>query len=229
LDMPHFVLSVTNPPRLETMSDFFTARAPIYDEYMLYNVEGVAEGYTEFAKHIPSKTETLLDLGCGTGLELSEIFRRYPDIQVTGIDLTQAMLDRLSEKYSNRQITLICASYLGYDFGFEKYDCAISFETMHHLTPDEKLALYTSIHKALKPYGRYLEGDYMVDTQAEEDHFIAEREEFRSGQINRDGEIYHVDTPSTVENQIKLFLAAGFSDAKRVWHKGNTTIIVGEK
>jgi predicted TPR repeat methyltransferase len=37
---------------------------------MLNNVAGLAEGYTELVKHIPSGTETLLDLGCGTGLEL---------------------------------------------------------------------------------------------------------------------------------------------------------------
>ena len=99
VDMPHFVLSTTNPPLIETMSDFFTARVSIYDEYMLYNVYGANEGYIELAKHLANHTETLLDLGCGTGLELTEIFTRFPDIQVTGIDLTQAMLDKLYEKY----------------------------------------------------------------------------------------------------------------------------------
>ena len=229
VDMPHFVLSATNPPRLETMSDFFTIQAPAYDEYMLENVAGLVDSYTEFAKHLPEKMDTLLDLGCGTGLELTEIYGRCPEVQVTGIDLTQSMLDKLSEKFSDKKITLICASYLGCDFGSDKYDCAVSFETMHHLTHKEKLALYASIFSAVKPGGRYVEGDYMVETQEEEDDLFAKREEYRSVQEEPDGEIYHFDTPCTIENQIKLFEAAGFVNVKKVWREGNTTIIVGEK
>jgi len=229
IDMPHFVLSATNPPQLLRMDDFFTTQAPAYDEYMLNNVEGFTEGCLELAKHIPDGIQTLLDLGCGTGLELEEIFKRHQNIQVTGIDLTQAMLDKLSEKYGDKQITLICASYLGYDFGCEKYDCVISFETMHHLTHEAKLALYANIYKALKPGGKYIEGDYMVETQAQEDHLFAECKKLSAGQNIPDGEFYHFDTPCTVENQIKLFLQSGFISADNVWRNGNTTIIVGEK
>jgi len=109
---------------------------------------------------------------------------------------------------------------------------------MHHLTHEEKLALYVNIYKALRPCGRYIEGDYMVDTQAEEDYHFTEKEKLQTGQTgqigktgetNHNGEIYHLDTPCTVENQIKLFKAAGFTNAKMVWRKGNTVIIVGEK
>jgi len=171
----------------------------------------------------------LLDLGCGTGLELEEVFKHYPDVQVTGIDLTQAMLDKLSTKYGDKQITLICASYLGYDFGVEEYDCAISFETMHHFPWEEKLALYKNIHRALKSCGRYIEGDYMVETQAEEDDLHSKRETYYTGQEDNNGELYHFDTPFTVENQIKLFLAAGFTRAEPVWRNGNTTIIIAYK
>jgi len=40
IDMPHFVLSATNPPQLLKMDAFFTTQAPAYDEYML---DGVPE------------------------------------------------------------------------------------------------------------------------------------------------------------------------------------------
>jgi len=211
------------------MCDFFTIQAPDYDEYMLNNVEGLASAYPELAKCLPDQTGTLLDLGCGTGLELPEIYKRYPDVRITGIDLTQAMLDKLSEKFGDKQIQLICASYLDYDFGCGMYDCVISFETMHHLTHDEKIALYANILRALKPGGRYVEGDYMVETQDEEDRLLAKKEEYKAAQDLQNGELYHFDTPCTVENQIKLFLSSGFAGVKKVWKKGNTTIIIGEK
>ena len=63
---------------LETMSDFFTARVDGYDEHMLRDVEGCKEGYPLMASLIPTNTRRLLDLGCGTGLELDEIFKLYP-------------------------------------------------------------------------------------------------------------------------------------------------------
>ena len=74
---------------LEKMSDFFAARVEGYDEHMINNVEGCREGYVKMASLIPQNTQKLLDLGCGTGLELDEIFKRFPDVEVVGIDLTR--------------------------------------------------------------------------------------------------------------------------------------------
>ena len=53
----------------------------------------------------------VLDLGCGTGLELEEYFRLNPDASVTGIDLSDAMLNALSSKFPNRKLSLIQGSY----------------------------------------------------------------------------------------------------------------------
>ena len=55
---------------LESMSDFFTARVEGYDEHMLRDVEGCKEGYQRMAQLVPEDTKNLLDLGCGTGLEI---------------------------------------------------------------------------------------------------------------------------------------------------------------
>jgi SAM-dependent methyltransferase len=170
-----------------------------------------------------------LDLGCGTGLELEEIFKINPDINVTGIDLTQAMLDMLSEKYSDKSIMTICASYLDYDFGEGKYDCVISFETMHHWSHETKAQVYKNIYIALKNSGSYIECDYMVEKQSEEDYWFSESDRIRAEQNIMAGEFYHLDTPCTIDNQIKLLLQAGFTQANMVWRKGGTTIIVATK
>jgi GrpB-like predicted nucleotidyltransferase (UPF0157 family)/SAM-dependent methyltransferase len=225
-----FIKAVTKRARnlAEKMDDFFAARIGIYDYNMLHNVEGLPEGYLELAKHIPPGTQTLLDLGCGTGLELEEIFKIHPNINVTGIDLTQPMLDRLSEKYGDKNITTICASYLDYDFGEDMYDCAISFETMHHWSHGVKADVYKNIRRALKNGGRYIECDYMVEKQAEEDYWFSESKRIRTEQNIPDNEFYHLDTPCTVDNQIKLLLQSGFTRANMVWRKGGTTIIVAE-
>ena len=120
---------------LEPMASFFAARVGMYDEHMLNDVEGCREGYLTMAELVPEGTESLLDLGCGTGLELDEIFKKLPDASVTGIDLTQAMLDRLKEKHPDKSLNLICGDYFSVALGEGVYDCAVSFQTMHHFSP----------------------------------------------------------------------------------------------
>jgi len=80
------------------MSDFFTARVDEYDNHMINNVVGCKEGYIKMADLLPGTVVHLLDLGCGTGLELDEILKTHPNIKVTGVDLTKAMLDVLRQK-----------------------------------------------------------------------------------------------------------------------------------
>ena len=76
-----------NKVELEKMSDFFTARLDIYEKHML-EICG-KESYQKFAELVSTNTKKMLDLGCGTGLELDEIFKRLSDVSVVGIDLTR--------------------------------------------------------------------------------------------------------------------------------------------
>ncbi len=214
---------------IEQMSDFFTARVDGYDEHMIKNVEGCKEGYIKMAQLLPKEVNELLDLGCGTGLELDEIFKIKPFINVTGIDLTKAMLDKLKLKHPDKNLALINASYFDYDFGISKYDAAISFQTLHHFSKDDKLKLYIKIFNALKANGQYIECDYMVESQQEEDFYYMENERIRKEQNIPDGEFYHYDTPCTIDNQIKMLNEAGFKAVKMNYRMDNTTIIVARR
>ncbi|MGE5494225.1 MAG: class I SAM-dependent methyltransferase [Burkholderiales bacterium] len=213
----------------ESMDGFFTARAESYDEHMLYEVEGCREGYERVASLLPEGAQTLLDLGCGTGLELDPIFKRNPSIDVTGIDITKAMLTRLEKKYPGRRLRLINADYFKYDFGIAAFDAAISCQTLHHFTHGQKSGLYARICAALKPFGVYIECDYMVEEQSEEDRFFEEARHMRGELGIGDGELLHIDTPCTIQNQLALIKSAGFSSAETVWRKGATAIIVARK
>ena len=210
---------------LEKMTDFFTERVEQYDAHMLANVPACAEAYREMAQLIPKKCHELLDLGCGTGLELAEIFDQYPNIHVTGIDLTREMLEKLKQKYENKQINLICGSYFDVDFGINSFDCVISFQTMHHFSHEKKIGLYHRIWQCLKKTGIYVECDYMVDTQEEEDFYYAENRRIRKEMGIPEDEFYHYDTPCTVCNQITMLKQAGFSEILQKFRMENTTIL----
>ena len=99
---------------MEKMNEFFAARADGYEEHMLTYVEGSREAYIQMAKLLPKSCKNLLDLGCGTGLELDEIFKLFPNLDVTGIDLTQDMLDKLLQKHRDvpRLLSSVSSSIL---------------------------------------------------------------------------------------------------------------------
>ncbi len=221
--------SEKNSGLLESMASFFTSRVDGYDEHMLTNCEGCCDGYIKMAALVPKNTKALLDLGCGTGLELDEIFKVLPDISVTGIDLTQAMLDKLREKHPTKKLNLICGSYFDVEFEKDKYDCAVSFETMHHFSHKMKTELYKRIYKSLNTDGIYIECDYMVENQSEEDFYYSELERLRKEQNISKNEFYHYDTPCTIDNQIAILKEAGFVKIAQVYRQGNTTILTATR
>lgn len=217
---------MTTPERMDA---FFAERVNGYDEHMLTEVEGCREGYAEMARRIPAGVKNLLDLGCGTGLELDAILPRFPDLSVTGIDLTQEMLDALKRKHPDRNLTLVCGDYFTVPFGTDAYDCVVSFETMHHFPPQEKQKLYEKILAALHPGGCYIECDYMVDTPEEEAALFAQSDRLRRENALKDGELYHIDTPCCIEHQLQLLTAAGFARVEHVFRMGGTSLSVASK
>ena len=214
---------------LEKMADFFTARVDEYDNHMMNDVVGCKEGYIKMAELLPETVVNLLDLGCGTGLELDEIFKIRPNIKVTGVDLSKAMLGVLKQKHPNQDLTLINANYFDYDFGIERFDAIISFQTMHHFSHEQKIKLYSRVYSALKPGGKYIECDYMVIEQKDEDYNFKESVRIRNEQNITDGEFYHYDTPCTIENQLKMLRLAKFEKVEMVWRIENSTIVVAER
>ena len=67
---------------------------------MKNNVNESAAFYREEARLVSVTTGIrILDLGCKTGLEIGEIFKLNSTARVTGIDLSEKMLEILRSKY----------------------------------------------------------------------------------------------------------------------------------
>ena len=154
---------------LEKMADFFENRLDGYDEHMMTNIEAADEFYPFTAKQLPTTENChILDLGCGTGLELEEYYLLNPSARITGIDLSQGMLSTLKKKFAEKDITLICGSYFDVPFGVSSFDGTISVESLHHFTKEEKVPLYTKLHRALKDGGYFVLTDYFSLSDEEE-------------------------------------------------------------
>jgi tRNA (cmo5U34)-methyltransferase len=217
--------------KLEKMSSFFNKRVDSYEDHMMNNVDGANIYYKETSKLINKLPDIkILDLGCGTGLEIDEIFKVNPTAQITGIDLSVEMINKLKNKHLERidQLHLIEGNYLELEFGDEIFDVALSVQTMHHFTYMEKVKLYKKVYLSLKDNKYYIETDYMAPNQEYEDFYFAEFNRICNEQ-GFDKELYHYDTPCTVENQINMLLEAGFKRVEKVWHMENTVILIAYK
>ena len=154
---------------LEKMADFFENRLDGYDKHMLTNIESADAFYPYTAKQLPTTENChILDLGCGTGLELEEYFLLNPSARIMGIDLSQGMLSALKKKFADKDITLVCSSYFDVPFGVCSFDSAVSVESLHHFTKEEKVPLYTKLHRALKDGGYFVLTDYFSLSDEEE-------------------------------------------------------------
>jgi tRNA (cmo5U34)-methyltransferase len=135
------------------------------------------------------------------------------------------MLKQLRKRYVAymNQITVVVDSYLTIPLGRQAYDYVISVLAMHHTLHDTKRELYRKIHAALKPGGKYIEGD-SVTSAVMERQFVAEYHEQMAGMPQAQDGQYHVDAPFSIDRQRSLLLEAGFKDFQVVWQKDSTVI-----
>lgn len=223
-DLKQWLHDTSDSP-LEEMSDFFTKRLEGYEEHMSV----WEKSYQIFSEVLPSHCQIILDLGCGTGLELDKIWGKNPDMEVTGVDLCQSMLDKLLKKHSDKRLTVVCQDYFKYDFGHEKWDAVLSFESLHHFLPERKRELYQKAYNGLKPGGVFLLGDYIACCDEEEEllhrAYLKRRNQFA---IPED-RFVHFDIPLTLEHERELLQNAGFSLEKVLDNPDGATIIAARK
>ncbi|WP_225445976.1 class I SAM-dependent methyltransferase [Paenibacillus arenosi] len=101
----------------------------------------------------------LLDLGAGTGLFSSLMMQKYPDANLTLIDLSEKMLDIAKVRFKgSTNVTYIVDDYTNF-ISPEKYDIIISSLSIHHLTDADKQTLYKNIYLHLKPSGIFINAD----------------------------------------------------------------------
>lgn len=215
---------------LEKMDDFFNNRIDGYEEHQLNAIASAKEFYPFTAEHLPMDAEArVLDLGCGTGLELGYYFDLNPTARVTGIDMAEKLLETLKNKYAEKNLTVIRGSYFDVPFGQSCYDAVVSVESLHHFTKEEKIPLYTKIFQALRPDGCFLLTDYFSLSEDEETFFRQELLRLKAEQGISDSEFYHYDTPLTVDHEIQALRAAGFSQIEILGQWGPTHTIQAKK
>jgi tRNA (cmo5U34)-methyltransferase len=200
---------------------------PCFDDFY-----GIATSLAVSKSDAPS----ILDLGAGTGLFSSYIISLYPDSKLTLVDFSEAMLSKARERFSGMSnIKYIAADYLAYEFN-ETYDIIISALSIHHLSGDEKRALYKKCFGLLNPQGvfinadqvlgetEYLENLYRSDWSNKIEASGLSREELDSAY-----ERVKADKMSNLHDQLEWLKSSGFSDVDCVYKYYSFVVLTGRK
>jgi tRNA (cmo5U34)-methyltransferase len=215
---------------LEKMGKFFDSRLDGYEDHQLNCIDSARIFYTFTASQLPMAPGcNVLDLGCGTGLELNEYFEVNPLAIITGIDLASGMLKALQAKFPDKQLTLINDSYFEVPFEKNVYDAAVSVESLHHFTLKQKIPLYKKLHDSLKEGGYFILTDYMAENDEEEKKNFLELAQLKKELAISDGEFYHYDTPLTRAHETQALLAGGFSKVELLNKWQGTNILKAYK
>jgi len=213
----------------ERMADFFDVRAEGYEAHMERTVESFDRFYASIASPILATEAVLqiLDIGCGTGLELDEILRKVPNAVVTGLDVSVGMLSRLRAAYADRseRLILVQGSYLEVPLVESVYDYVVAVMTLHHLLPAQKRDLYRRIRRSLVPGGVYIHGDWVVSPEDERRYLAGYDNRMQALGISEPGS-YHIDIPLSLETETRLLLEAGFSAVDVIWESDGNAIAV---
>jgi len=120
----------------------------------------------KFLPHIERKDGPVLELGCGTGRLLIKIAQQ--GYKITGLDLSQSMLNILNRKLLNEpcnirsNVSLYKKDMTSFDIN-NKFATCILGATSICLLPDDDavLEMLQTVHKHLEPGGRFI-FDYSV-------------------------------------------------------------------
>lgn len=194
----------------KAIADYFDEEAAVHDEQFIRQMD--IKPFYDAVEHVINQClpcSNVLVLGCGSGLEVERI--RFA-CDVTGVDISSEMLKMLQQKQlpEGVHLTTVCASFLEWDFGSERYDIVLTCYAMHHFNVKQKLDLYRKIHACLGTGGSFINGDLIApDLEAEEKAMNEALNIYQ--QSNQPFASLHVDVPFCWESEKQMLMQAGFT------------------
>lgn len=180
----------------------------------------------------------ILELGCGTGNLSVTLAHAFPEASFYFVDLSTESLDVLSKRLSSSvQYQAEPRDMRELQFAEESFDWITSSIAIHHLRSEEKMLLFKSAHRWLRPGGIFSYADQFRGATSElYSHHMANwkqlsqasgatDEEWRMWMAHQDAHDHH----DTLGDQIDWLRDAGFRSVDCVWRYLLWTVVQAEK
>jgi SAM-dependent methyltransferase len=107
----------------------------------------------------------VLDVGCGTGNLLRSTGKRYPIVDLVGLDPDSKALARAGRKTrrAGLAVRLDCGFAQELPYSDDSFDRVFSSLMLHHLDSASKDALLAEVHRVLRPDGLLVLADVVLD------------------------------------------------------------------
>jgi tRNA (cmo5U34)-methyltransferase len=142
----------------------FDAIASEYDAERRWIVPGYDDFYHAAvnAADWPGDRPGILDIGAGTGALSALLLGRYPEADLTLLDISTEMLDIAAKRFHpHDHVRLIVSDYSREDLP-GSYDLICSALSIHHLETADKLHLFRRIFAALNPRGIFVNAEQVM-------------------------------------------------------------------
>ena len=213
----------------ETIAQAFDASVDYYDDWMRVALPSYAGIFAAALEQIPFEKNAsirVLDLGAGTGLFSWRVLEEYPAAQFTLCDLAPKMLEIARGRFAAypSQFTYLVEDYRQTPAD-QKFDLVISSLSIHHLSDEDKRALFIRIYSLLEDGGLFINIDQVWGpTEYWQSRYWEQwLEKVRRGGASQDQIVASVkrrkeyDREASLADQLQWLEQAGFSQVDCVY------------
>jgi tRNA (cmo5U34)-methyltransferase len=232
----------------ESVEQFFNSLSGSYDERIFKGVPPYKEMITQLFTYLFFKDappNSILELGCGTGL-LSECLRQqFPHATLTLVDLSAEMLTRTQERFQKADNMLftgtvhyVQSDFVALELPQNSFDLVVSSLALHHVLDEGKPGVYQSIYHWLKPGGSFRCADQCLAVPTPLAHLknisLWEAWARQSGSSDEDITLWaehsqKFDHYAPLANHFEWLANAGFTHVDCYWKKLFWTVFGAEK
>jgi len=181
----------------------------------------------------------ILELGAGTGTLTKKLLERFPQAEVTALDLSAEMLAvaRTKLAFAGERVILREVDVSSTDLG-SGYDAAVSTIAFHHVPARKKRPVIGALHDALNEGGALVIGDTFKAASPQIAQGLRQMNEERlreAGMSDEDIEQRRVrsrhsgGSSARVRDYERWFKQAGFASVDCVWKDMSLAVVYGEK
>jgi len=184
------------------------------------------------ASAIDSRSETIVDLGIGTGALSARCLARAPRACIIGIDADTEILKAAARRLPS-STTFICNSFLRAEI--PACDAVVASFALHHVrTRSAKARLYKRIRSALRPHGQVITVDCnpASDSALSRKQFAVWKAHLMQHYSQKEADDYleawsHEDVYVPFNAEIELMQSAGFA-VEVLWRKDAFSVFCGK-
>jgi tRNA (cmo5U34)-methyltransferase len=213
---------------MQSVESFYDELSNQYTQLISKCVPRYDEMFYNLFHYLPDSLvpKQMLDLGCGTGNLTATALKYFPDAQIHALDISGEILEECRLRFAGHtNIHYHQQDFNSLNFADDSFDLIISGIAIHHLPDAEKIKLYLSIYKVLKPGGIFIFADQTSGATTEIYHKHITRwkdEAFKLGSTQQNWDMWMAhqtahDYHSSIVWHIDHLRQAGFTDVDVIW------------